>query len=121
MWLSRTQLKYAALYVVITSAVLIFLNLYAASTTRNLIFRSKQTSLEDKVRLAASALAESQTLQEDRARQVMEQMGSLNATRVLVTDGAGLVIYDTMDSAQGLADYLMGKRPQFPVNPDVLH
>ena len=26
-----------------------------------------------------------------------------------------------MDSAQGLADYLMGKRPQFPVNPDVLH
>ena len=110
MWLSRTQLKYAALYVVITSAVLIFLNLYAASTTRNLIFRSKQTSLEDKVRLAASALAESQTLQEDRARQVMEQMGSLNATRVLVTDGAGLVIYDTMDSAQG----------QYAVLPEVV-
>ena len=43
------------MYVGITSVVLIFLNLYAATTMRNLVFRSKETSLEDKVQMAASA------------------------------------------------------------------
>lgn len=101
--LSRTQLKYAAMYILITSVVLVFLNLYAADTTRNLVFRNKHASLEDKVQLAASALSENRNLVRDRAEQVMNQMGSLNATRILVTDEAGLVIYDTMeaDSAQG--------------------
>lgn len=42
------------MYVGITSVVLIFLNLYAATTMRNLVFRSKETSLEDKVQMAAS-------------------------------------------------------------------
>lgn len=101
--LSRTQLKYAAMYILITSVVLVFLNLYAADTTRNLVFRNKHASLEDKVQMAASALSENRNLVRDRAEQVMNQMGSLNATRILVTDEAGLVIYDTMeaDSAQG--------------------
>ena len=35
---SRTQLRYAMMYVGITSVVLIFLNLYAATTMRNLVF-----------------------------------------------------------------------------------
>lgn len=97
-------MKYASMYIIITSVVLIFLNYYTASTTRNLIFRSKQTLLEDKVRLAATALSEGRTLRRDQAQQVMEQMGSLNATRVLVTDGDSRVIYDTMEngSAEGL-------------------
>lgn len=91
------------MYILITSVVLVFLNLYAADTTRNLVFRNKHASLEDKVQLAASALSENRNLVRDRAEQVMNQMGSLNATRILVTDEAGLVIYDTMeaDSAQG--------------------
>lgn len=55
------------------------------------------------MQLAASALSEERNLARDRAEQVMKQMGSLNATRILVTDETGLVIYDTMeaDSAQG--------------------
>lgn len=101
--LSRTQLKYSAMYILITAVVLVFLNLYASSTTRNLIFRSKETFLEDKVRLVATALSESKNLGQNHSDQVLKQIGNLNATRVLITDEVGLVVYDTMEenSAQG--------------------
>ena len=105
--LSRTQLKYSAMYILITSAVLIFLNLYASSTTRNLIFRSKHTFLEDKVRLVATALSEDPSIAQSHSEQVLKQIGNLNATRVLVTDGTGLVIYDTMEENSVLGHYAL--------------
>ena len=81
------------MYVGITSVVLIFLNLYTATTMRNLVFRSKETSLEDKVQMAASAFSGLHTIQEESAEKIMDQLGNLNATRVLVTDASGLVLY----------------------------
>lgn len=91
------------MYVGITSVVLIFLNLYAATTMRNLVFRSKRASLEDKVQMAASAFSGLQMIQEESAEKIMDQLGNLNATRVLVTDESGLVFYDSLgeDSAVG--------------------
>ena len=73
--------------------MLIFLNLYTATTMRNLVFRSKETSLEDKVQMAASAFSGLHTIQEESAEKIMDQLGNLNATRVLVTDASGLVLY----------------------------
>ena len=67
---SRTQLRYAMMYVGITSVVLIFLNLYTATTMRNLVFRSKETSLEDKVQMAASAFSGLHTIQEESAEKI---------------------------------------------------
>lgn len=107
MHFSKTQLKYAMMYILITSVVLVFLNLYAASTMRNLVFRSKQTSLEDRVQMAAAAFSELDTLQQEDAERVMAQMGSLNVTRVLVTDASGLVIYDTMEEDSALGQYAL--------------
>ena len=48
--------------------VLVFLNLYAATTMRNLVFRSKQASLEDKVQMAAAAFSELDVLQRKNAK-----------------------------------------------------
>ena len=93
------------MYVGITSVVLIFLNLYAATTMRNLVFRSKETSLEDKVQMAASAFSGLRTIQEESAEKIMDQLGNLNATRVLVTDASGLVLYDSLDEDAALGQY----------------
>lgn len=103
--MSRTQLKYAMMYVGITSVVLVFLNLYAATTMRNLVFRSKQASLEDKVQMAAAAFSELDVLQRENAEKVMGQMGNLNATRVLVTDESGKVLYDNMEEDSAMGQY----------------
>ena len=101
--LSRTQLKYAAAYVLITSVILIFLNLYASSTMQSIIFQSKKAYLEDKVQMVSSAMSEMDSLGTESVRQVLGQMERLNATRILVTNEFGVVIYDTLDgnSAQG--------------------
>ena len=85
--------------------MLIFLNLYAATTMRNLVFRSKETSLEDKVQMAASAFSGLRTIQEESAEKIMDQLGNLNATRVLVTDASGLVLYDSLDEDAALGQY----------------
>ena len=101
------------MYVGITSVVLIFLNLYAATTMRNLVFRSKETSLEDKVQMAASAFSGLRTIQEESAEKIMDQLGNLNATRVLVTDASGLVLYDSLDEDAALCQYAV--LPQYQI------
>lgn len=87
------------MYVLITSVVLLFLNLYTASTIRNLIFEAKRASMEDKVQLAAAAFSELNVLGTANAEQAMSQMGSLNVTRVLVTDAGGTVLFDSIEDA----------------------
>lgn len=94
------------MYILVTTVVLVFLNLYASSTTRNLIFRSKQTFLADKVRLVATALSEDNITQTP-SEQVLKKIGSLNATRVLVTDASGLVTYDTMEENSAIGHYAL--------------
>lgn len=87
------------MYVLITSVVLMFLNLYTASTIRNLIFEAKRVSMEDKVQLAAAAFSELNVLGTANAEQAMSQLGSLNVTRVLVTDAGGTVLFDSIEDA----------------------
>lgn len=87
-------------YVLLTSVVLLFLNLYTASTTQELIFRTKQVSLEDKAEMTASAFAGIDMLGRSNVSAVMEQIGSLNATRVMVTDQSGYVLYDSLNTGQ---------------------
>ncbi len=94
---SRTQLRYSAMYILITSVILIFLNLYAASTMRNLIFQGKKTSLDDKVQLISSTMEELPYMTAETAGEVLTQMNSLNVTRILLTDANGTVIYDSVD------------------------
>lgn len=94
---SRTQLRYSAMYILITSVILVFLNLYAASTMRNLIFQGKKTSLDDKVRLISSTMEELPDMTAATAREVLVQMNSLNVTRIMLTDANGYVIYDSVD------------------------
>ena len=93
----NSQLKYALFYVLITAVVLMFLNLYAAATTRELIFQSKQESLEDKAEMTASAFSGIDILNRSNVNSVMEKIGSLNTTRVMVTDQAGYVLYDSLE------------------------
>lgn len=83
-------------YVLITSVVLLFLNLYASATTRDLLFQGKKEALEDKANMAASAFAGIDMLSRTNVSEVMGQIGSLNATRIIITDQSGYVLYDSL-------------------------
>ena len=93
---SSSQFRYALTYVLITSLVLVFLNVYTGNTTRNLIFRTKEASLQSKTQLVVSSMSGLETLNTDNVNQVITLLGDLDATRVIVTDSSGRALYDSL-------------------------
>ena len=91
------QVKYALTYIVVIAAVLILLNTYPVLVSQDLIFKSKQVSLQNQTAVVASALAGLETLTPEGVDQVMNQLDDMGLTRSLVTDAAGMVLYDTLE------------------------
>ena len=87
----------------ITSIVLLFLNLSTAARTRELMFQAKQTSVQDKLQLVVSSFSGLDALTEETAEQVISVLGEPSVTRLIVTDAQARAIYDSLEegSAKG--------------------
>ena len=88
--------------------MLVFLNNYASDMTRQLLYRSKETSLLDKVQLITSSFSGVEMLTSDNTAQVISVLGDLNVNRVLITDGAGVILYDS-DAGDESEDTALGQ------------
>ena len=104
---NSSQLKYALGYILITSLVLIFMNIYSAYTTRELMYKSKFVSLQDKGQLVVSSFSGIETLNQENVDQVMSLLGNLNVTRVIITDGEGLSLYDSLTTHSSEGKYIL--------------
>ncbi len=89
------QAKLALVYAAIIMAVLILLNTYPLLTTQNMMFQSKQTALQGQVLLVANTLPVSEGLTAQGVEQAIELLEDLKYDRILVTDEAGLILYDS--------------------------
>jgi len=98
-----TQFRYALVYVVITFLVLLFLNIYCSKTSQELFYRSKENAMIERCQMAASDIADAQVFNKDTVAAAVSQMGSLRVTRMVVTDTAGKIIYDTETTEQEIA------------------
>ena len=97
-----SHLRNAAAYVLLTSLMLVFLNTYSATATRNLIYKSKAAVLLDKALLVSTSLSGLESLNTDNSAQIISVLGELNVDRVLIMDGSGLTLYDSQEaSVQG--------------------
>ena len=94
---SSTQLRYAAAYFLITIAVLLFLNIYAPMTIRNLVFRAQKTAMEDKAQLFVSSLSALTAMDSQTVHDAVESVDDLHTNRVIVTDPQGLALYDSLE------------------------
>ena len=88
-------------YVAVTLAALVFLNAYCSRVGEGLIYRSKEHSLVEKCQFASDELAELDTLAPDTVADVLAQLESLTATRIMVTDAAATALYDSVGEALG--------------------
>lgn len=79
----------------ITSLVLFFLNVYSASTTRQMMFRAKHASQQDKLQLVVSSFGGVDSLTKETAEQVMAVLGEMNVSRIIITDAYARVLYDS--------------------------
>lgn len=96
------QFKFAATYILLIAAVLLFLNTYPVLSSQELIFRGKRDTLRSQASLLSSGLSGLDEITASGAGQLMEQLSLHNLTQVVITDGAGTVVYDTDRSAQSV-------------------
>ena len=95
------QIRYAAVYIALTFLVLVFLNYYTSKTSQEVFYRSKHTAMMDKILLVSSAVGEQEVLNSDTAAAAIAPLGNLKVARLVVTDDAGRMIYDSHGDLTG--------------------
>lgn len=103
----NTQFRYGLMYIVITFCVLLFLNMYTSGTSQKLFYQSKKVSMIEKCQLAAAEIANLEVLNASTASSAVSQMGTLRVTRLIITDQAGLVLYDSHSTGYTGGTYIL--------------
>ena len=101
---TNSQLRYAITYVLITSVALLLLNIYCSTVSQELFYKSKEASMIEKCQLAANEISELEIINPTTVADAISQMGSLKVNRLVVTDQAGLTLYD---STRGSSRYAL--------------
>ena len=99
--LKSNQFRYGMIYVLITLAVLVFLNIYCSITCQQLFYQSKKESMIEKCLLVSDEIAMLDVLNSTSIATVVGQMESLKVTRLIVTDQSAKVLYDSSNEALG--------------------
>ena len=92
---STLQAKYALSYLVIFALVLLLLNTYPVIASQKLLVSSKRESLKNQAAVMSSALMELEVLTSDEVVRVMHMLDSAGLSHILVTDPAGVILYDS--------------------------
>lgn len=100
-------MKYAITYLTIIAAVLVLLNTYPVRTSQQMVFQTKQVSLQSQASLMASALAGPDGLSVEGVARVMEVLGDTGLSRVLVTGPSGEVLYDSDPAGNTMGKYAL--------------
>ena len=91
----NTHVYYSVIYVCITIAVLIFLNVYTSLSSHDLFSKSKESAMLEKCRIAASQISDLEQLTEENVANAMAQMEEISVTRLIITDQYGKCVYDS--------------------------
>jgi len=92
---TNSQLRYAFTYVAITLVVLMMLNIYCSETSQNLFNKSKEASMTEKCLLAAGEISTLDVINPSTVAEAVDRMGSLQITRLVITDRTGIALYDS--------------------------
>ena len=93
------QTRLALGYFCIIAALLVLMNTYPMIMNQNLLFRSKQTTMANQAALVTNTLVTADELTSETVTQAIAQLEDLEVQRLVVTDEAGLVLYDTRENS----------------------
>ena len=96
---TNSQLRYAITYVLITSIALLLLNIYCSNVSQEQFYKSKEAAMIEKCQLAANEISELEIINPSTVADAISQMGNLKVNRLVITDQAGLTLYDSTGSA----------------------
>ena len=107
--LTKNSYEYAVntFGVVATGAVLVLLNSYPLLLSQNLMVSSNQDNLKSTAKVIESALMGLGRLTEENVSAALNGLDETGATRIMVTDSAGLVLYDTRQGGDSVGEYAL--------------
>ena len=85
--------------------MLLLLNTYPLLVSEDLVFRSKETTLQNSVSVMVSSLSGLDKLTEENVTTAMTVAEDTGLSRSLVTDAAGKILYDTRETGSAVGDY----------------
>ncbi len=91
-------MRYSMLYVLITFAVLFFLNVYSANIIHTLISHGQESAMMEKALLAAAEINSNDVVNTATIASTINSMDNLRVSRMIVTDHAGRILYDSLNS-----------------------
>ena len=99
------QFKFGLSYILIIAGVLLLLNTYPLRVSQDLVFRSKETNMTGSVSVVVYSLAGLNRLNQENVAAAMAVVEETGLSRILVTDSAGKVLYDTRETNDALGEY----------------
>ena len=81
------------------------LNTYPLLVSQDLVFRSKATTLQSSVSVMVNSLSGLDELTEENVAQAMAVVEETGLSRILVTDSAGRILYDTRETGSAVGQY----------------
>ena len=87
------------------AAALVLMNTYPLWVSEDLVFRAKATSLQNSVSVMVYSLSGLDRLNQENVAQAMAVVEETGLSRILVTDSAGKVLYDTRETNDALGEY----------------
>ena len=87
--------------------MLILLNTYPLLVSENMVFRSKETTMQSSVSVMVYSLSGLDKLNEENVAAAMAVVEETGLSRILVTDSAGKVLYDTRETGSAVGRYAL--------------
>ena len=103
----RIQVRYAMAYLSVIAVIILLLNTYPLFMAQEMVFQSKESSLRRQALAIGTALGVTETLTAEGVEQAVLLLEELSATRILVTDATGLILYDTSEIDPSVGDYAL--------------
>ena len=85
---------------------MLLLNTYPLLVSEDLVFRSKETTLQSAVSVMVYSLSGLDRLDEQNVAEAMAVVEETGLSRILVTDEGGKVLYDTRETGSAVGDYI---------------
>lgn len=104
---NRLPVKFGVSYIIIIAAVLLLLNTYPLLVSQDLVFRSKEATLQSSVSVMVYSLSGLEQLDEENVSAAMAVVEDTGLSRILVTDAAGKVLYDTRETGDAVGEYVL--------------
>ena len=101
------QTKFSLSYIAIIIAVLALMDTYPLAVSEDLVFRSKEATLKSSVSVMATALTGLGELSEENVAQTLPAAETAGVSRILVTDAAGCILYDTRETDGAVGRYAL--------------